>query len=104
MKTCLVVDDSRVIRKVARKIIEELEFECVEAADGAQALEACRKQMPDAVLVNPHSPDDIAHAIQTALDMSLEERKARYQKMIATVRDDNVQDWTANFLRDLGEA
>ena len=36
--------------------------------------------------------------------MSLEERKARYQKMIATVRDDNVQDWTANFLRDLGEA
>ena len=61
-------------------------------------------QMPDAVLVNPHSPDDIAHAIQTALDMSLEERKARYQKMIATVRDDNVQDWTANFLRDLSEA
>ena len=61
-------------------------------------------QLPDAVLVNPHSPDDIAHAIQTALDMSLEERKARYQKMIATVRDDNVQDWTANFLRDLGEA
>ena len=33
--------------------------------------------------------------------MSLEERKARYQKMIATVRDDNVQHWTANFLRDL---
>lgn len=61
-------------------------------------------QMPDAVLVNPHSPDDIAHAIQTALDMTLEERKARYQKLIATVRDDNVQDWTANFLRDLSEA
>ena len=61
-------------------------------------------QMPDAVLVNPHSPDDIAHAIQTALDMTLEERKARYQKLIATVRDDNVQEWTANFLRDLSEA
>ncbi|HBR85477.1 MAG TPA: trehalose-6-phosphate synthase, partial [Erythrobacter sp.] len=61
-------------------------------------------QMPDAVLVNPHSPDDIAHAIQTALDMTLEERKARYRKLIATVRDDNVQDWTANFLRDLSEA
>lgn len=61
-------------------------------------------QMSDAVLVNPHSPDDIAHAIQTALDMTLEERKARYQKLIATVRDDNVQDWTANFLRDLSDA
>ncbi|UYH53782.1 trehalose-6-phosphate synthase [Qipengyuania sp. SS22] len=61
-------------------------------------------QLPDALLVNPHSPDDIAHAIQTALDMPLEERKARYQKMIGTVRDDNVQNWTANFLRDLAEA
>ena len=59
-------------------------------------------QLPDAVLVNPHSPDDIAHAIRTALDMPLEERKRRYQAMIGTVRDDNVQDWTANFLRDLG--
>ena len=35
MKTCLVVDDSRVIRKVARKIVEELQFECAEAGDGA---------------------------------------------------------------------
>ncbi|WP_234002334.1 MULTISPECIES: trehalose-6-phosphate synthase [unclassified Erythrobacter] len=60
-------------------------------------------QMPDAVLVNPHSPDDIAHAIRTALDMPLDERKARYEKMIGTVRDDNVQDWTASFLRDLVE-
>ena len=56
MRTCLVVDDSRVIRKVARKIIEELEFECVEAADGAEALEACRKQMPEAVLLDWNMP------------------------------------------------
>lgn len=56
MKTCLVVDDSRVIRKVARKIIEELEFECVEAADGSEALTACRKQMPDAVLLDWNMP------------------------------------------------
>lgn len=56
MRTCLVVDDSRVIRKVARKIIEELEFECVEAADGAEALEACRKQMPHAVLLDWNMP------------------------------------------------
>ncbi|MBR9824654.1 MAG: response regulator [Alphaproteobacteria bacterium] len=56
MRTCLVVDDSRVIRKVARKIIEELEFECVEAADGAEALEACRKQMPQAVLLDWNMP------------------------------------------------
>ena len=39
MKTCLVVDDSRVIRKVARKIVEDLGFACEEAADGQQALD-----------------------------------------------------------------
>lgn len=58
-------------------------------------------QMGDALLVNPHSPDDLAHAIGKALDMSLEERCRRYQSLIGTVRDDNVQDWTGNFLRDL---
>jgi len=56
MKTCLVVDDSRVIRKVARKIIEELEFNCVEAGDGAEALEQCRSEMPDAVLLDWNMP------------------------------------------------
>ena len=61
-------------------------------------------QLSDAVLVNPHSPDDLAHAIRTALDMPLEERKARYEKLIRTVRDDNVQDWTQTFLDDLDKA
>ena len=61
-------------------------------------------QLKDAVLVNPHSPDDIAHAIRIALDMPLAERKRRYEKMIATVRDDNVQNWTRDFLCDLSEA
>ncbi len=58
-------------------------------------------QLEDAVLVNPHSPDDLSHAISTALDMQLPERKARYEKLIATVRDDNVQEWTENFRNDL---
>jgi two-component system chemotaxis response regulator CheY len=42
LKTCLVVDDSRVIRKVARRILEELGFEVAEASDGAEALAWCR--------------------------------------------------------------
>lgn len=58
-------------------------------------------QLPDAVLVNPHSPDDLSHAIRIALDMPLKERKARYQAMIETIRDDNVQDWTKRFCEDL---
>jgi len=37
MKLCLVVDDSKVIRMVARKILQELTFEVDEAADGKAA-------------------------------------------------------------------
>jgi CheY-like chemotaxis protein len=48
MRRCLVVDDSRVIRKVARRILEDMRFEIEEAADGLEALQACRRQMPEA--------------------------------------------------------
>lgn len=54
-----------------------------------------------ALLVNPHSPDLLAMAIGKALDMPLEERKSRYEAMITTVRDDDVQSWTSNFCNDL---
>ena len=56
MKTCLVVDDSSVIRKVARRILEGLEFEIVEAEDGEQALDACRRHLPDAILLDWNMP------------------------------------------------
>ena len=56
VKTCMVVDDSRVIRKVARRILEDLGFEVLEAADGSQALELCRAMLPDAVLLDWNMP------------------------------------------------
>jgi two-component system chemotaxis response regulator CheY len=52
MRRCLVVDDSRVIRKVARRILEDMRFEIEEAADGLEALQACRRHMPDAILLD----------------------------------------------------
>ncbi len=55
-KTCLVVDDSAVVRKVARRILEKLGFEVREAADGQQALEAVRAEMPRAVLLDRNMP------------------------------------------------
>jgi two-component system, chemotaxis family, chemotaxis protein CheY len=56
MKNCLVVDDSSVIRKVARRILEGLDFEISEAEDGEQALDVCRLHMPDAVLLDWNMP------------------------------------------------
>ena len=56
MKTCLVVDDSSVIRKVARRILEGLDFQIAEAEDGEEAIEACRQQQPDAILLDWNMP------------------------------------------------
>lgn len=56
MKSCLVVDDSKVVRMVARKILEELKFEIQEAADGQEALEVCNQCMPDAILLDWNMP------------------------------------------------
>ncbi len=56
MKTCLVVDDSSVIRKVARRILEGLEFEIAEAENGEEAIEACRRQIPDGILLDWNMP------------------------------------------------
>jgi two-component system, chemotaxis family, chemotaxis protein CheY len=57
MKMCLVVDDSRVVRKVARRILEALDFETAEACDGAEALAFCRTAMPDAILLDWYMPN-----------------------------------------------
>jgi trehalose 6-phosphate synthase len=62
------------------------------------------QQLEDALLVNPHSPDDIARHIHAALDMPLAERRARWEKLIVSVREETVQRWTANFLGDLHDA
>ncbi len=57
MKHCLVVDDSRVIRKVACRILATMSFETEEAADGAAALRACRLKMPDVILLDWQMPN-----------------------------------------------
>jgi two-component system, chemotaxis family, chemotaxis protein CheY len=56
MKTCLVVDDSSVIRKVARQILEGLGFQIAEAENGEEALQACRRSLPDAILLDWNMP------------------------------------------------
>lgn len=52
MNRCLVIDDSRVMRKVARAILEDLQFDTVEAEDSDAALEYCRANMPELILLD----------------------------------------------------
>ena len=55
-KSCLVVDDSKVIRKVARHILEGMAFSVNEAADGQEALTFCRANRPDVILLDWNMP------------------------------------------------
>ena len=56
MKTCLVVDDCAVVRKTARQILEGLDFRIVEAKDGEKALQACKRNLPDVILLDWNMP------------------------------------------------
>ena len=57
MKHCLVVDDSDIIRKIARRILETLNLEVSEADRGQAAIELCQAKAPDAILLDWLMPD-----------------------------------------------
>ena len=57
VKTCLIVDDSRVIRKVSSKIALSLGYQPIEAQDGHEALARCKQAMPDLVLTDWNMPE-----------------------------------------------
>jgi two-component system chemotaxis response regulator CheY len=52
MYFCLVIDDSDVVRKVARKILESKDHVVIDAVTGEQGLEHCRQNMPDIILLD----------------------------------------------------
>ncbi len=56
MPTCLIVDDSSVVRKVARRILEDLDFTVEVAEDGEEAFEKCKANMPDTILLDWNLP------------------------------------------------
>ena len=56
MTEVLIVDDSAVVRKIARRVLESMSLSAAEAEDGDQALAACSLAMPDAILVDNDMP------------------------------------------------
>jgi two-component system chemotaxis response regulator CheY len=75
MKHCLVVDDSDVIRKVARRILESRGLEVTEAENGRVAVERCLERMPDAVLLDWMMPEMSGLEFLGALRLSTKEPK-----------------------------
>ena len=86
MKSCLIVDDSKVVRMVARKILEGLDFRIEEAEDGQKALEACQRQMPDAVLLDWNMP--VKNGIEFLKDLRATPEGKRPIVVFCTTEDD----------------
>jgi two-component system chemotaxis response regulator CheY len=57
MKTALIVDDSRLTRKLVRRILSRFEFDVSEAEDGSAALRHCLGQTPDLILLDWNMPE-----------------------------------------------
>ena len=64
---CLIVDDSAVIRKIARRIVENMGLAVAEAEDGEEALKACGAEMPDVILLDWNMPNMDGYAFLNAL-------------------------------------
>ncbi len=69
-KTCLIVDDSEVIREIAARIVTDLGLEAAQAENAALAIAHCRAEKPDAVFLDWDLPSmgalDFLHGIAEA--------------------------------------
>jgi two-component system chemotaxis response regulator CheY len=71
-RLCLVVDDSRVIRRVASSILTELGFKVAEAEHGLEAVHFCERQIPDFILLDWNMPEmDGLNCLHTLRAMKL---------------------------------
>jgi trehalose 6-phosphate synthase len=61
------------------------------------------EQLKEAMLVNPYDTESTANSIHLALQMPLEERRARHQALLATIRQYDVHWWCTSFLETLAE-
>ncbi|PHY22098.1 alpha,alpha-trehalose-phosphate synthase (UDP-forming) [Caulobacter sp. BP25] len=59
------------------------------------------RQMKDALIINPNSPEEISDALERALSMSLEERKRRWEALFDNVRREDVTAWRDDFVAAL---
>lgn len=57
MPSCLIVDDSKIVRKLARGILEALDFTVEEASDGSEAIAYCQGRKPELILLDWYMPE-----------------------------------------------
>lgn len=56
MAQCVIADDSRIIRMLLSKIMNNLNFDVLEAEDGEEVVEMCEINEPDLVIIDRRLP------------------------------------------------
>ena len=62
------------------------------------------QELDGALIVNPHETEGMAEAIKNALEMPLEDRKERQQRMFEHLAANDIDRWAERFLAALGES
>ena len=60
-------------------------------------------ELTSALIVNPYDRDDVANALNRALNMPLTERISRHAEMMKVIRENDIDRWQARFIADLNE-
>lgn len=91
MKKILIVDDALTVRMYHRKIMEELEFEVSEAANGVEALEKGLNDDFDLFLVDVNMPKMDGYRLVNEM-RNIEKLQAVPVLMISTEEDESDRD------------
>ncbi|USQ97925.1 alpha,alpha-trehalose-phosphate synthase (UDP-forming) [Caulobacter sp. RL271] len=59
------------------------------------------RQMKDALIINPNSPEEISDALERALSMDVKERKRRWEALFNNVTREDVTAWRDDFVAAL---
>ena len=90
----LIVDDSDVIRKVARRVLEDMNYLVLEADSGQAALEQCARAMPEIILLDWHMPGMSGHEFLAALKANPSEQRP---VVVYCTTDNDPQDLSKAF-------
>ena len=58
-------------------------------------------ELTSALIVNPYDADDVANALNRALNMPLTERISRHAEMMKVIRENDIDRWQSRFIDDL---
>lgn len=56
MPQCLIADDSKVIRMILSKIMNNMKYDVIEAEDGEEVVELCETKEPDLIIMDTKLP------------------------------------------------